>query len=67
MSFLFDGCSSLISLPDISKWNVNNVIDMYCIFYECPSLFKKYIYKFHNIKENQINKKIFLFARIKKN
>ena len=26
---MFDGCSSLSSLPDISKLNTNNVIDKY--------------------------------------
>ena len=25
---MFKGCSSLSSLPDISKWNTNNVTDM---------------------------------------
>ena len=28
MSFMFYNCSSLINLPDISKWNTKNVIDM---------------------------------------
>ena len=26
MNFMFDGCNSLKSLPDISKWNRNNII-----------------------------------------
>ena len=38
MSYMFYGCSSLISLPDISKWNTNNVTDMNYMFYECSSL-----------------------------
>ena len=38
MSNMFFGCSSLISLPDISKWNTNNVTDMSHIFSFCPSL-----------------------------
>ena len=25
ISCMFGGCSSLLSLPDISKWNINNV------------------------------------------
>ena len=33
-----DGCSSLTSLPDISKWNTNNVMNMYYMFYGCSSL-----------------------------
>jgi surface protein len=28
MSYLFYGYSSLISLPDISKWNTNNATSM---------------------------------------
>ena len=35
---MFYGCSSLISLPDISKWNTKNVTDMGYMFYECSSL-----------------------------
>ena len=38
MSCMLDECSSLISLPDISKWNTNKVNDMSCIFYGCSSL-----------------------------
>ena len=35
---LFYNCSSLKSLPDISKWNTNNVINMDGLFYNCSSL-----------------------------
>jgi len=38
---MFDGCYSLESLPDISKWNTNNVIDMSGMFADCSSLGKK--------------------------
>ena len=38
MSCIFCGCSSLSSLPDISKWNTNNVTDMSWMFHECSSL-----------------------------
>ena len=38
ISHMFSGCSSLSSLPDISKWNTNNVINMHSLFYECSSL-----------------------------
>ena len=38
MSFMFSECSSLLSLPDISKWNTNNVTNMRFIFYGCSSL-----------------------------
>ena len=38
MGFLFSYCSSLIKLPDISNWDVNNVTNMGEIFSECSSL-----------------------------
>ena len=41
MSFIFKGCeslSSLLSLPDISKWNINIVTDINSIFYNCTKL-----------------------------
>ena len=38
MSYMFSGCSSLSSLPDISKWNTNNVTNMNSMFYKCSSL-----------------------------
>ena len=38
MSRMFDGCNSLISLPDISKWNTSNVTDMSGMFDGCNSL-----------------------------
>ena len=38
LSNIFYGCNSLISLPDIGKWNIENVTDMSCIFQGCKSL-----------------------------
>ena len=38
MYSMFCDCSSLSSLPDISKWNTNNVINMSYMFYYCSSL-----------------------------
>ena len=38
MNGMFDSCSTLISLPDFSKWNTNNVISMGWIFSECSSI-----------------------------
>jgi len=35
---MFSECSSLSSLPDISKWNTNNVTNMSFMFYGCTSL-----------------------------
>ena len=35
---MFSDCSSLLSLPDISKWNTNNVKDMSFIFKYCSTL-----------------------------
>ena len=36
--YMFSECNSLISLPDISKWNTSNVKDMMCLFDKCNSL-----------------------------
>ena len=38
MSYMFSRCSSLSSLPDISKWNTSNVNNMSDMFYLCSSL-----------------------------
>ena len=35
---MFFKCSSLLSLPDISKWNTNNVTDINGIFNYCSLL-----------------------------
>ena len=35
---MFYNCSSLLSLPDISKWDTINITDMHKIFYNCSSL-----------------------------
>ena len=38
ISYMFSACISLISLPDISKWNITNVKDMKYLFAGCISL-----------------------------
>jgi len=38
MSYMFYGCSLLLSLPDISKWNTNIITKMSYMFYGCSSL-----------------------------
>ena len=35
---MFYGCAKLSSLPDISKWNTNNVTDMNQMLYGCKKL-----------------------------
>jgi len=40
MSYMFYGCSSLSNLPDISKWNTNNVTNMDSMFNGCSKLLK---------------------------
>ena len=37
-SSMFSGCNTLISLPDVSKWDTLNVNSMKYMFYECNSL-----------------------------
>ena len=38
MNNIFNSCSSLLSLPNISKWNTNNVTDISYMFNWCSSL-----------------------------
>jgi len=38
MSYMFEDCTSLNSLPDISKWDTKNVTNMSYMFYNCYSL-----------------------------
>ena len=38
LNYMFGGCSSLINLPDISNWNIDNVFNISSMFYECSSL-----------------------------
>ena len=38
ISDMFNYCSSLLSLPDISKWDTSNVTNMSWSFYNCSSL-----------------------------
>ena len=38
MSYMFEGCLSLSSLPDISKWNTSNITNMSYMFEGCLSL-----------------------------
>ena len=53
MRALFYNCSSLLSLPDISEWDINKVIDIGFMFTSCtlikflPNLSK---WKTKNIK-----------------
>jgi surface protein len=35
---MFNKCSELKSIPDLSKWDTNNVIDMRGIFNGCKNL-----------------------------
>ena len=46
MSHMFEKCESLISLPDISKWNTSKVTNMYHMIYgfiNCMNIISKFI------------------------
>ena len=54
--FLFYDCSSLAELPDISRWNTNNIKDINSLFYGCSSLTKlPDISKWNTININDMN------------
>ena len=38
LSEMFSGCSSLISISNLSNWDISNVTSLSCMFYNCPSL-----------------------------
>ena len=38
MSFMFYGCTSLVSIPDISNWKTSKVTNLNHMFYGCTSL-----------------------------
>ena len=38
MSHIFDGCNTILELPDISKWNTSKVNNMSYMFNECESV-----------------------------
>ena len=42
MNSIFEICSSLVSLPDISKWNTKNVTNMNFMFEGCDNLLNIY-------------------------
>ena len=50
MSYMFSGCSSLLSLPDISNWNTKNITNMKFLFSGCSSLLSLTIYQIGILK-----------------
>ena len=38
LSYLFYGCKTISSLPDISQWDTSNVVDMQYMFYGCRAI-----------------------------
>ena len=60
MNSMFSGCSFLKSLPNISKWNTNNVNNMNHMFLGCSSLIS-----LSNISKwitNNVNNICYMFA-----
>ena len=39
LSYLFENCSLLNKLPDISKWETDNVENISCLFQNCSKLY----------------------------
>ena len=59
MSDMLYGCSSLLSLPDISKWITNNITVMSHMFYGCSSLL--FLPDISNWNTNNITKINYMF------
>ena len=60
ISFMFDGCSSLISLPDLSKWNIEKVKNLNFTFHGCSSL--KYLPDISNWNTKNVTKMSYTFC-----
>ena len=56
---MFYNCSSLTTLPDISKWNTWNAMNMGFMFYNCSSL--TWIVDISNWSTGNIRFKKFMF------
>ena len=52
-------CSSLASLPEISKWNVKKVKNMSFLFYECTDL--KYLPDISKLNVDIVKNMSYLF------
>ena len=66
MSNLFENCCSLSTLPNISKWNFENVEDISRMFYNCNSLISfdiNFLTKFHFKKMDKIFNKSNLYSK----
>ena len=61
MECMFEGCSSLLSLPDISKWNTNNVINMSYMFNGCSLLIS--LPDISKLNTNNVNNMVYMFSR----
>ena len=59
-SYMFCGCKSLISLPDISKLNTSNITSMAYMFYGCSSL--KNINSIKKFKTNNVTDMSYMFS-----
>ena len=59
MSYMFNGCKSLISLPNLSKWNTFKVTDMNKMFNGCKPLISLLDLSKWNIYNVLYNKKMF--------
>ena len=56
---MFFNCTSLVSLPDISKWNVNKVENMMGLFESCTSLLSLPDLSKWNIRKDTVIELIF--------
>ena len=57
---MFWNCSSLKYLPDISKWNIDNVTDMSNMFLNCSSL--KYLPDISKWNTNNVKNMSLIFC-----
>ena len=53
MSYIFQGCTALLSFSDLSNWNTVNVNNMNSLFYKCSSL--KYLPDISTFNTSNVN------------
>ena len=62
MRSMFHGCHSIQNLPDISKWNIKNVEDIFSLFYDCSLLL--YLPDISKWNTNNVKNMSFIFWKL---
>ena len=61
---MFLNCKSIKKLPDITKWNTDNILYTFCMFINCPVITYLQCIN-HDIKMGKISNKFIMIYQIK--